>query len=404
MSDQDARTSGQPTQDAEPTTAAARRRKLVVVGLTYPFRGGISYFTTLLVRKLRADNDVRFVTLRRQYPSLLFPGKSQYDYSDKSFDEENDAIIDTLNPLTWFSAARAINRAEPELVVFQWWHPFFGPVFGTIVRLLNRRIRRRVCFLCHNVLPHEKSPLQHLLTLYAFRTADYFIVHSDPDLAQLKELRPTATVAKGRLPANLDFSFSASGDRSAARESLKIDADDNVILFFGLVRAYKGLSYLIDAMPAVLSQISCRLLIVGEFYDDKSKYTSLIEQHSLQEHVQVVDEYVPNEDVPMYFEAANVAVLPYTSATQSGIVPIAFELRTPVITTDVGGLPEAVHHEKTGFVVASESAEELAQAIVRFFSEGLEERFVQQISSEAGRFDWTEEIAAIEHLTEQAGR
>jgi glycosyltransferase involved in cell wall biosynthesis len=387
-----------PKAAAVSSPIGAARRKLAVVGLSYPFRGGISHFATLQVRALRRRYDVTFLTLSRQYPGFLFPGQTQFDYSAKTLVEPNEQVIDTLNPLTWIAAARRLNREQPELIIFQWWHPFFAPCFGTIARLLRASLRRRVCFLCHNVMPHESNPLQTALTRYAFPGTGYYIVHSEQDRDQLAALRPRATIRKGCHPTYSEFATEGVGDKREARRALGLAEDRRTMLFFGLVRNYKGLRYLIEAMPRVRRAFDGHLLVVGEFYDDKESYLALIEKHGLREAITVVDRYVPNEEVNRYFSAADVAVLPYTSATQSGIVQIAYGLNTPVIVTRVGGLPEVVDDGRTGFVVTPADADALAEAIIRYYEGGFEARFREEIAGQANRFDWDEEVAQVDEM------
>ncbi len=381
---------------------ATRQRRLAVVGLTYPYRGGISHYSTLLVRALRRRHRVDFITLRRQYPGLLFPGQSQFDYSATTLEEANDRIVDSLNPWTWYQAARALNAAGPELIIIQWWHPFFAPAFGTLVRFLRPALQRRVCFLCHNVLPHESNPLQSALTRYAFSKAPFFIVHSEEDRRELETLMPGAAVRRGAHPTYEEFAATGSRDKATARRELGLDPTQNTILFFGLVRAYKGLRYLIPAMPRVIGELNCQLLIVGEFYDDPKPYMRLIEELDLATHIKVVNRYIPNEEVSVYFNSADVVVLPYVSATQSGIVQIAFGLETPVITTDVGGLPEAVDHGRTGLVVGSQDAEQLADAILEYYAGNHEAAFRAEIIRQAKRFDWSQELDHIEAFLDSA--
>ena len=388
---------------SDPESQAASRPTIVVVGLSFPYRGGISHYSTLFVRQLRQKFNVRFITLSRQYPSLLFPGTTQYDSSDKRLEEPNERLIDSINPLTWVRTARAIRKARPSLVVIQWWHPFFAFAFGSIKCMLGRELRRKTVFLCHNVLPHEGSPLQKTLSRFAFFGSNLFIVHSSQDRQQLLDLRGDAKIRQGLHPTYAEFSDS-HWSRSTARTDLGIAADEKVILFFGLVRKYKGLQYLIEAMGRVLDELDCKLLIVGEFYDDKQPYLDLIESQRIGGSVRVVDQYVPNEDVPKYFLAADVVVLPYVSATQSGIVQIAFGIGTPVITTNVGGLPEAVDDGETGYIVESQSCVAIADAIIRYFCSDADSKFRAAIRRQNERFDWDHEIRFIEEFLQEANR
>lgn len=372
------------------------RRKIIVFGLCYPFRGGIAHHSTLLVRELRKKHAVKFITLSRQYPELLFPGRTQYDYSALGLTEENNALIDSINPLSWLRVVLALRREKVDLIVVQWWNPFFGLAFGTIVNLLSLASKSKVCFLCHNVLPHESTFVDKILSKYAFFRSKYFIVHSDEDKRHLLTMKPDAVVKKNVHPTLSIFGDFAVYDKNQARRELGIAPDKKVILFFGLIRPYKGLKYLIEAMAVVVKSIDCVLWVVGEFYDSKDDYLTLIQELGLEGHIVIHDEYVKNEAVSLYFSSADVVVLPYVAATQSGIVQIAFGLNKPVITTNVGGLPEAVEDGRTGFVVEPESPQKLAQAILKFYEEDCEARFAECIKAKAAAFSWDEEVGSIE--------
>jgi glycosyltransferase involved in cell wall biosynthesis len=387
--------------DAGPEPSRAAKR-LAVVGLSHPLRGGIAHYSTILVRKLRGRHRVDFITFRRQYPRFLFPGRTQRDDSSNPIVEENDAIIDSINPISWFRVAERLRRQKLDLIVFNWWQPFFGLAYGTILQLLPRASRRRVCFLCHNVLPHERHLLEHLLCRYAFRHVPYFIVHSEEDRRKLLQLKPQAQVVRNCHPAYSDFAAGQVLDKARARQQLHLEVGHNVVLFFGLIRPYKGLAYLIRALPAVLREVDCTLLVAGEFYEDKSKYTALVEENGVAAHVRFEDKYIANEDVPSYFCAADVVVLPYVEASQSGIAPLAYAFQKPVITTRVGGLPEAVVDGRTGFLVAPRDPAELARAIIAFYQGGHEQRFRDEIRRQASRFDWDEEIRHLELLIKLA--
>jgi glycosyltransferase involved in cell wall biosynthesis len=373
-------------------------KQIAVLGLSHPFRGGIAHYSTLLVRELRRHYPVRFLTLSRQYPTFLFPGQSQYDDSAATITEENEPVIDSVNPLTWLRAAFTLWRGGYDLVIVQWWNPFFGLAFGTIINLLSLVSRARICFLCHNVLPHEGSRLDRWLTGYAFWRASHFIVHSERDKANLLTLAPGAPVTKTKHPTYAVFGGHDPCDKATARHRLGLRVDRATLLFFGLVRPYKGLEYLLRAMPLVVREVDCVLLVVGEFYEPKERYTQLIDDLHLGDRVELIDRYVKNEEVSLYFRSADVVVLPYVDATQSGVVQIAFGLAVPVITTDVGGLAEIVEDGRTGFVVASRSAEQLAAAVVRFYREAREASFRREIARRRGEFDWHQETAALTGL------
>jgi glycosyltransferase involved in cell wall biosynthesis len=372
--------------------------KLAVVGVSYPFRGGIAHYSTLLVRHLRQSYEVDFLTLSRQYPSLLFPGKTQYDASANAIREPHAAVIDSINPWTWWRTARYLNRTRPRLIVFNWWHPFFGMAYGSIVALLTPKMRRRVCFLCHNVHPHERHLLERILCAYAFLGVRNFIVHSEEDRRRLLTLKPDACTRRNGHPVYSQFSAGPRLDKASARARLGLPADGKVVLFFGLIRPYKGLMHLLDAMPLVRRQVDATLLVAGEFYDDKGKYTARVASHGMTDQVIFKDQYIPNEEVGIYFAAADVVVLPYIEASQSGIIPIAYDFATPVITTRVGGLPEAVVEGETGLLVDPGQPEALAKAIVRYYAEGCEPRFSNAIRARVGSLSADEEVAHIEEF------
>jgi glycosyltransferase involved in cell wall biosynthesis len=372
------------------------RQKIAVLGVSYPFRGGIAHYSTLLVRHLRKKYTVQFITLSRQYPALLFPGKTQYDDSAQGLREENEPLVDSVNPVSWVRAAFVLKQGKFDLIVVQWWNPFFALAFGTIANLLHLITKTRICFLCHNVLPHENSWIDRILSRYAFFSIRNFIVHSEEDRRNLLALKTHATVRRSCHPTYSIFGEFGSYKKREARRELGLCPGKRVLLFFGLVRAYKGLKYLIEAMAIVVKSLDCALLVVGEFYDSKEEYLAQIAGLGLENYIEIRDGYVKNELVALYFSSADVVVLPYVSATQSGIVQIAFGLNKPVITTNVGGLPEAVKDGETGFVVDPESPDKLADAILRFYAGDYEFKFSQTIKKNADVFSWDAEVETIE--------
>jgi glycosyltransferase involved in cell wall biosynthesis len=374
----------------------AEQKKLAVLGLSYPFRGGISHYSTLLVRELRKKYRVKFLTLKRQYPKIFFPGKTQYDYSEEKLIEENDSIIDSVNPITWIKTALLLKRENVDLIVFQWWNPFFGFAFGTIINFISFISKRNICFICHNVSAHEDTIFDRILSKYAFMHVKYFIVHSEEDRKNLLSIKPNAVVKKNFHPTYSVFRDFLIYEKSQARGKLNIAQNKNVILFFGLVRPYKGLKYLICAMQEVVKYTECILLIVGEFYEPKSVYMSLIKSLKLDDYIMVIDKYINNEDVSLYFCSADVVVLPYVAATQSGIIQIAFGLHRPVITTNVGGLPEVVEDGKTGFVVEAKAPEKLSKAILKYYQGNYEDKFCEEIKKRSSVFSWDTELKNIE--------
>jgi glycosyltransferase involved in cell wall biosynthesis len=369
--------------------------KIVIVGTAYPLRGGIAHYNALLYKHLSARHNVEIVTFTRQYPKVFFPGKTQVEKGGRDSAVPSEPLIDSVSPWSWFAAARAIARKKPDLVIFKYWMPFFAPCFGTIARLVKSWAGARVLFICDNVIPHEGRIGDTALTHYAFAAVDAFIVQS---AAVEKELRAFYSQARYALVPHPVYEIFGSGlPKKQAKDELGI-TDEKVILFFGYIRRYKGLHTLLDAMPTILKTMNVRLLVVGEFYDDEQKYRRQIDENNLRDSVTVYSDYVPNEDVSRYFSAADVVVLPYISATQSGIVQIAYQFNRPVIATDVGGLAEVVLNEKTGFIVKAESPAEVANAVIRFYEEQREPEFVQNVREEKKKYSWDNLVQAIERL------
>lgn len=359
--------------------------RVAIIGPAYPLRGGNALFVAHLYDSLRVDHDAYVVSFRRLYPSLLFPGKTQLNLSrDPVKSTPSRQLIDSVNPLTWIAAARWITdrRRRPDLVIFVWWNPFFGICYGLLARMLKSWSGAGVVFACENVVSHENRFVDKFLTRFALSAADYFLVLSGVVSRRIHALFPTIPVRQAALPI-YDCYAGAGVSRESARAELGLSKP--TLLFFGYVRAYKGLDYLLRALPRVLERTEVQLLVVGEFYDDRSKYDRLVDEHGIGGSVTIVDEHVPDEDVAKYFTASDVVVLPYVSATQSGITQVAYAFGLPVISTDVGGLPEVVRDGETGYIVRAEDEEALADAIVRYFSGGERERLSENVKAEARR-------------------
>lgn len=367
--------------------------KIDLLGPVHPYRGGIAHYTARLYRELeRAGHDVRVVNLRRQYPGALFPGATQTDASARAFDVPSERLLDSMNPLSWVATGRNIARRRPDLLVVQWWHPFFAPSFATAAAIA-RRAGVRVVFVCHNVRPHEASPVDVALLRLAYASADRFVVHADAEVDRLRSLVRHPDVAVSPHPVYDLFEDDGAPDRDAARAELGVDGD--CILFFGLIRHYKGLDLLMQAMPAVLARRQVHLYVAGECYDDIAVYRGLIERLRLGPHVTLDARYIPNEDVPTLMAAADVVVLPYRHATQSGIAQVAYACGRAVITTAVGGLPDVVHHGRTGLLVPPDDVHALSDAILRFYDDDLRDTLEQGVHQARADLGWDRLAAAI---------
>ena len=368
--------------------------KISIVSTAYPLRGGIAQYTGILHDKfVAAGHEVQVVTFKRQYPAFLFPGKTQMETSkEESVVIPSEPIIDSIGPLSWFKAASRIREFEPDLLLFKFWMPFFAPCFGTIARRVSRGRKTKVCFLCDNVIPHERRPGDIAMTKYALKAADFFIVQSKVVEKQLLGLLQSPTYKL--IPHPVYDIFGEVLEKTQTKKNLGIN-EEKVILFFGYVRAYKGLDIVIKAMPEILKKINVRLLIVGEFYDDEEKYQRLLDELNLRENTSVYAYFIPNEEVNQYFCSADVVVLPYKSATQSGIVQLAYHFNKPCIITDVGGLGEVVLHEKTGFVVEPEKPQAIADAVVKYYAEKREKDFSKNVEKEKVKYSWDNMINGI---------
>lgn len=364
----------------------------------YPYRGGIAHFQETMYRGLkRRGHEVDAVTFTRQYPESLFPGKTQLETGEVEDPAPAQRIIDTLNPRSWISAHRYITRLGPNAILFQYWMPFFAPAFGTIARRARKR-RIRVLAVVHNAIPHERRPGDLALGRYFLRAIDGCIVMSDAVKQDLEKLGVRAEIRRVQHPVYDHFGDPM--DRLLARRSLDLPEAAPTLLFFGFVRKYKGLHVLLRSMPLVLAAIpEARLIVAGEFYDDREPYLELIRDHGLEEAVVLRDDYIPDAEVARYFSAADIVVQPYISATQSGVAQIAFNFDKPLIVTDVGGLAETVPHEKAGLIVPPEDPEKLAGAIIRFFRDEMAESLKTGVREEKPKYSWDRLYEAVEDLT-----
>ncbi|HKG22558.1 MAG TPA: glycosyltransferase family 4 protein, partial [Blastocatellia bacterium] len=334
--------------------------RITIVGPAYPLRGGIAHHVYSLRRALvERGHSVQVVSFNRLYPRFLFPGKTPVDSSRLKLDAGALPLLDSASPVTWLRAFKAIKAFAPDVVVVEWWHPFFAPLVGILGRLLKKTPARLVVE-CHNIFPHERTPVDRPLAAFALGPADRFITHSDGDRKDLLALLPGRKVEVAALPSPSEFH--KPGTRSRGGRTL---------LFFGIVRKYKGLDVLLAATAKARARVDCWLIVAGEFYDPVERYRALIDDYGLGEHVALEDLYVPNEEVAELFERADALVLPYLSATQSGVAQIALANSLPIIASRVGGLAEVVADRVNGLLIPPGDPDALAGAIVDYFENGL---------------------------------
>jgi len=338
--------------------------RIALVGPLHPWRGGIAQYLGLLGETLARRAEVRAVTFTRQYPERLFPGKSQRDPEATPPSFPVAPLLDSIGPWSWGKAARHLEAFAPGLVILKWWLPFFAPAFRGVVAPLRAR-GTRVALVCDNLVPHERRLGDGFLTPLMLRNSDGYLVMSESVERDLDRLKPGAI--RRRVPHPLYAQFDRGRyTRESARQKLGVEGD--VAVFFGYVRHYKGLDLLLKAWPRVRARRPITLLVAGEFYEDAAPYRALAAAAG-EGAVRLMDHYLPDDEVEALFKAADVVVLPYRSATQSGVTHVAYALGVPVIITDVGGLGETVRGEETGLVVPPENPEALAEAVLRFFAD-----------------------------------
>ena len=370
--------------------------KFVIVGPTHPFRGGIAQYTTYLHLHLCERHPSFLVSLSRQYPSLFFPGRSQVDPSKNPLAARPDYRMDSINPISWIRAASRIRSFHPDIVLFQWWHPFLSPAYTSILRYLKGQPHTSTVFICHNVLPHEPmglpagNRLAQELTRMAFRNPDAFLVHAESLGDQVRDFNERAPIGRAFHPS---YNFDSASRSAAPGESVR--HNPNCLLFFGNIRKYKGLETLLRALPLVAKKIPIRLLVAGEFYVDPQPFRRLANELGVQDRIVWYDRYIPNEEVADLFRQADLVILPYSAATQSGVVPLAYSFGVPVLTTDVGGLAEVVLNEKTGYVVPPGNPDLVAQRILSYFETDRQEDFRANVQKFRESLSWQQVIDTI---------
>lgn len=369
---------------------------IVLVGPVHPLRGGIAQFTTQVHEGLSRSHRVEVISFSRQYPGVLFPGRTQFDESRTARAVPAARMIDSISPWSWWHTASHIRTLQPSAVIFMHWMSFFAPAYGTMAWRLKARSGTRIVFLCHNFHPHEPSGLDRVLTRYGMRHVDGILALSESVAREARSVAPHADVRC--VPHPVPTIFAPMPAAADARRKYGIPADALVLLFFGHIRAYKGLSVLLQALPQILAQRPCRLIIAGEFYEPRQQYDRLITHLGISGRVTIVDRYLPDEEVPEVFAAADVCVLPYISATQSGVAKVAYGFGKPVITTDVGGLAEEVIDGKTGYVVPPRNPEAIAAAVERFCRERTEHDFDAAIATLRATLSWEPLLQALEEM------
>ncbi len=372
-------------------------KTMIMIGSAWPLRGGLANFNERLVKEFQSQGwNCEIYTFSLQYPSILFPGKSQYSDEPAPENLKIHINVNSINPFNWIRIGLAVKRKKPDLVVMKFWIPFMAPCLGTIARIIRSNKKTKVITVIDNIIPHEKRPGDRLLASYFAKSVDGYITMSESVLNDLTLFNTTKPRELCLHP--IYDNFGPAIPKQKALQTLKLDPAFHYILFFGFIRDYKGLDLLLMAMADDrIRQLPVKLMIAGEYYTNSEPYLKLISDLNLHERVLEFTDFIPDSEVKTYFSACDVVVQPYKSATQSGVTQIAYHFEKPIITTNVGGLAEIVPDNKVGFVVEPDSLS-IADAIVRFYTENLESKFVLGVQEEKARFSWKNMTDSIQRL------
>ncbi len=371
--------------------------RLALVSVAPPYRGGISLNSAILLTHLQKTHTVRCFNYTRLYPEFLFPGKTQYETGTPAVNVDSIRCLDSVNPIAWYKTALQILEFRPEAVIFRFWNPFFAPALGTIARLLRKKSpHTRLIALSDNIIPHESHFFDAPLIRFFLKKMDAHIVLSESVERDLLKFIPAAKYSKIHHPVfNV---FGAPLSSAQARNKLKITAR-YVILYFGLVRQYKGLDVLIRATGILKKQFSdFQVLAVGECYGDAGKYEQLISEEGVEDKFSWCNTYVPDQEVGDYFSAADVVALPYHHATHSGVVPLAYHFDKPVVVTRVGGLHEVVKEGQSGFLIDPDSPLALAECLYSNLVSGKFAGMTEGVRRQKEEFSWESFVKGIEEL------
>ena len=372
--------------------------RVVIIGPAYPLRGGLATYNERLARAFQeAGDEVRLVTFSLQYPDFLFPGQTQFSTEAGPADLAIEVSLNSVNPLSWWRVGRRLRAERPDLVVFRFWLPFMGPGLGTVARLVRGNGHTRVVAITDNVIPHEKRAGDGPLTRYFLGACDGFVTMSRSVLGDLQRLGFGPKPALYR-PHPLYDNFGPIKSKAAALAALGLPATTGYLLFFGFIRAYKGLDILLEALADKrVAALPVKLIIAGEFYENAAPYEQLIIKYQLENKLIRAIDFIPNEQVVNYFCAADLIVQPYKNATQSGVSQIAYHFERPMLVTDVGGLAELIPAGVVGYVVPPAPAA-IADAVVDFYANQREAAFTAGVREQKKQFSWPRMVAALKEV------
>lgn len=374
--------------------------KITILSTAFPYRGGIAVFTERLARAFQEEGDrVKISTFSLQYPNFLFPGKSQYSSSEKPQDLAIEREVNSINPINWIRIGLKLKKQRPDILILKYWLPFLSPCFGTISRIARSNKHTKAIVVIDNLIPHEKRFGDHLLNSYFVNSVDGFVAMSKSVFDDLSQFDADKKKILGVHP--LYDNFGKAKSKEEAIETLGFDKNYKYMLFFGIIRKYKGLDILLEAFADNrLKNQNLKLIVAGEFYEDAKPYHDLIKQHNLADSVILATRFIPDKQVVDYFCAADIIVQPYKHATQSGVTQIAYHFEKPMLVTNVGGLNEIVPHNKAGYV-CKPNANDVANHLVDFFSKNKEGLFIEGVKKEKSKYSWDKMIENIKSLHRQ---
>lgn len=375
--------------------------KVVIIGPAHPLRGGLATFNHRLAKQFNDEgHECSIYSFSLQYPSFLFPGKTQYSEEPAPEHLVIHTVINSVNPFNWIKMGNRLKKESPDLIIVRFWLPFMGPALGTILRRVRKNRYTKIICIADNIIPHEKRMGDKVFTRYFLKSCDAFITMSEKvmnDLRIFEKMKPAKLVSHP-----LYDNFGEIISKAAARKHLGLPENEKIILFFGFIRKYKGLDLLFEAMSLLnnqkLQNLNLKLLVAGEFYEDEKPYKELIEKLGIQEQLILRTDFIPDSEVKYYLCAADAVIQPYRNATQSGVTPLAYHFEKPMVVTNVGGLPSLVPHEKAGLVVEP-NPEAIAKGILRFYQLG-EEFFIPHLRNEKLKYSWASLVKAIRELSE----
>jgi len=375
-------------------SSAFLSKNIIIIGPAHPLRGGLASYDERLAKEFQQQgHTVSIYTFSLQYPGFLFPGTTQFSTEPAPADIDIRVRINSVNPFNWLSVGAELKKQQPDLIVVRYWLPFMGPCLGTILRIVKKNKHTKVVCIADNIIPHEKRFGDVAFTKYFVPPIDAFITMSEKVLADLPQF---ATNKPAKFVAHpLYDNFGEKVSQQEARARLNIKEDELIILFFGFIRKYKGLDILLDAMKILQSSPKPipKLLIAGEFYEDRKAYDEQIVRLGIQGLLLLKTEFIADSEVKYYLCAADVVVQPYRSATQSGVTPLAYHFEKPMVVTNVGGLPSLVPDDKVG-LIAEPNAASIALKIEEYFTKGAQ-YFLPHLIEEKKKYSWSTMVASI---------